>query len=97
MQTKIYANYGTLAHEKEVVYGTKPSEIYDELTVDIPDAFETVDGSIAVELSGMTYMLSEALCNANTRGEAGKKDNQPVLRWYDGKQTNTMPLEICEH
>lgn len=96
MKTKIYANYGTLAHEKEVVFGTAPSDICDELTVEIPDAFETVDGSIAVELSGTTYMLSEALDNANTHGEAGKKENKPVLRWYDGRQTYTKPLEVCE-
>ena len=96
MKTKIYANYGTLSHEKEIVYSTVPSEICDELTVEILNGFKTVDGSIAVELSGMTYMLSEALGNANTHGEAWKRENEPVLRWYDGKQTHTMPLNVCK-
>jgi hypothetical protein len=94
MKTTIYANYGTLAHEKEVVYGTAPSDICDELTVEIPNAFETADGSIAVELSGITYMLSEALGNANTRGESGKHKSNPVLRWYDGAETHTIPLVV---
>lgn len=82
MQITIYANYGTLRHEKQVVYSTVPAVINEPIIVDIPDAYVTVDDSIGITLDGMPYMLNEALANANMHGEAGKVADRPVLRWY---------------
>jgi hypothetical protein len=95
MKTTIYANHGLPAHEKETVYGTRHGEIYDEITVDIPDAFETVSGELAVELSGMTYLLREVLANANMHGINGS--DSPVLRWYDGSNYHTRKLTVIEN
>ena len=72
MKTTIYACYGLLTHEKETVYGVAPTDICDEITVEIPDELEpyvTVTGSIAVMLPSMTgekklpAMLEEVLCS----------------------------------
>ena len=39
MKTTIYANYGLLAHEKQTVFSVVPrGEVYDKLTVDIPES-----------------------------------------------------------
>lgn len=51
MKTKIYACYGVLGHEKEIVYSVTPTDICDEITVEIPESvkpYVTVTGSIAV-------------------------------------------------
>lgn len=66
METKIYANYGVLAHEKEPVYTRIPivDELADELTVVIPDEYmpyETIYGDIAVIISGHKYLLCDAI------------------------------------
>lgn len=95
MQVTIYANYGTLRHEKEVVYSTVPAEINEPLTVEIPDAYVTVTDSVGITLDGMPYLLNEALANANMHGEAGKVDDRPVLRWYsldDGYRTRNLTV-----
>lgn len=89
MITKIYANYGVLAHEKETVYTIAPHECAtasEPVTVTIPDSLtprENEAGEIIVTLDGMAYLLSEVLTNAGDR---------PVLRWYDGRGYKTLSI-----
>lgn len=75
MKTKIYACYGTLGHEKEIVYSVTPTDICDEITVEIPEnvtPYETVTGSIAVMLPSLIggkklpATLEEVLCSTKT-------------------------------
>lgn len=75
MKTKIYACYGILGHEKEIVYSVTPTDICDEITIEIPESvkpYETVTGSIAVMLPSrmgekkLAYMLEEVLCSTET-------------------------------
>lgn len=40
MTVKMYANYGTLAHEYTPVYGWTPAEAYDIVSVEIPDEYQ---------------------------------------------------------
>ena len=57
MKTKIYACYGILRHEKEIVYSVTPTDICDEITVEIPESvkpYVTVTGSIAVVVPFLT-------------------------------------------
>lgn len=72
MTTKIYACYGLTANEKGAVYGATPTDICDEITVEIPEElepYETVTGSIAVMLPSlmggkkMPATLEEVLCS----------------------------------
>ena len=84
MITKIYACYGLTAHEKETVYGVTPTDICDEITVDIPEElepYETVTGSIAVMLPNrmgekkLPFALEEVLCSTKT--------GKPAIRTSD--------------
>lgn len=79
MKTTIYACYGLLTHEKETVYGVAPTDICDEITVEIPEElepYETVTGSIAVMLPSrmgekkLPAMLEEVLCSTKTGNPA---------------------------
>lgn len=103
MRITIWANYGTLAHEKEVVYSIAPSEISEAIHVEIPDAYETVSGAIAVTVDPAPYgepsalMLQELLGNANQRGEGGKIPDRPVLRWYDGRRYHQRDIEVLSN
>lgn len=80
MKTTIYACYGLTAHEKGAVYGVTPTDICDEITVEIPEElepYETVTGSIAVMLPSrmgskkMPFALEEVLCST--------KDGDPAI------------------
>ena len=97
MKTIIYANYGMIAHEKETVYSTAPAQINDAIEVDIPEAYETQDGIIAVDLGGSRYMLSEVLSNSNARGLAAAGTDKPILRWYDGQRYRARDITILEY
>ncbi len=81
MKTKIYACYGLTANEKGTVYGVTPTDICDEITVEIPEElepYETVTGSIAVMLPSrmsekkLPATLEEVLCST--------KDGEPAIR-----------------
>lgn len=81
MKTTIYACYGLPTQEKETVYGVTPTDICDEITVEIPEElepYETVTGSIAVMLPSrmgekkLAYMLEEVLCST--------EDGEPAIR-----------------
>lgn len=72
MKTTIYACYGLTANEHETVYGVTPTDICDEITVEIPEElepYETVTGSIAVMLPSLMggkklpATLEEVLCS----------------------------------
>jgi len=83
MKLKIIANHGVLAHEKHPAYsiGAKLSDIYDRITVEIPDEYpisESVTGEPLIDLDGRTYLLSEVLTNWG---------DMPCIRWTnkDGK------------
>ena len=71
MKKQIFANYGMLGHEKQTVYTADypGSDIYDVVTVDIPDRFEvyeTVTGSSAIidPVNGH-YLLNDTLASIN--------------------------------
>ena len=86
MKTKIYACYGILGHEKEIVYSVTPTDICDEITVEIPESvkpYVTVTGSIAVVVPFFTgdtvfpCALEEVLYTG--------ADGEPTLKafgWY---------------
>lgn len=90
MITKVYANYGVLAHEKETVYSTAPHEhatLSEPILIDLPASVnprENAFDEIIVDLNGSTYLLSEVI--SGTRGDV-------VLKWYDGKAHHQIPLE----
>lgn len=84
MTTKIYACYGLTAHEKKTVYGVTPTDICDEIIVEIPEGlepYETVTGSIAVMLPSrmgekkFPVALEEVLCSTKT--------GKPAIRTSD--------------
>lgn len=79
MTTKIYACYGILGHEKETIYSVNPSDICDEITVEIPESlnpYVSVLGDIMVTVPDYwmgketTYPLYAVLVS---------KDGEPTL------------------
>lgn len=67
---RIYANYGVLSHEKQVVYtyANTISDIYEEVYVEVPEGFKVYDSadglSIIISASeGYDYMVDELLKN----------------------------------
>lgn len=84
MKTKIYACYGILGHEKEVVYHVTPSKVCDEITVEIPEEFEPFasrTGCITVLLplpivnTPLEFALEEVLTST--------KDGEPAIKLFD--------------
>ena len=43
MKIQIYANYGLLCHEKTTVYSSAHGNIYDIITVELPDGWTPVE------------------------------------------------------
>ena len=82
MTTKIYACYGILGHEKEVIYSVNPSDICDEITVEIPESLNpyiSVSGNIIVTVpdfwnDGETRYLMDVVLVS--------KDGEPALETY---------------
>lgn len=93
MKTTIYANYGVLAHEKQTIYTTAPTDeaVHSEpVTVDIPDSFKPGKNAldmILVEIDGKNYLLAEVLCH---------RDDKPCISWYDGAHSHYVTLPIIE-
>ena len=90
MIISIYKSYGVLAHEKEPVYtyGNPASEIYDVVSVEIPETFkpcEAVNDNILVHVGGYDYLINEVLTNV---GDA------PALGWWDGEKDVYRILRI---
>lgn len=98
MKTTIFANYGVLAHEKQVIYtATAPhahADAAEQVTVDIPEdyhPYETELCGVAVLLGQhkTPYLLNEALVTM--------QGNRPGLRWYeDGGEHRKMLAVINE-
>lgn len=84
MKTTIYANYGVLAHEKQTIYTTAPTDeaVYSEpITVDIPESFkpgENAFGIVLVEIDGSNWLLGDVL---------DSRDDKPCISWYDGPRS----------
>ena len=90
MIVNLYKSYGVLAHEKEPVYtySNPASEIYDMVSVEIPETFkpcEAVNDNILVHVGGYDYLINEVLTNA---GDA------PALGWWDGEKDVYRILRI---
>lgn len=96
MKVTIYANFGVLAHEYQIIYtATAPhrhAKVAEQVTVEIPDEYqpyETATGEVALSLPGMswTYLLSEVL---------GSMDRLPAITWFDGQHTHRKMLRVAE-
>ena len=88
MKIKIYKSYGVLAHEKKPVYSlnTPASDIYDEITVDIPfPIWHNYMDEIGVTIDGIDLLLGQVLTNW---GDA------PAIVWFDGKKRNHIILGV---
>lgn len=87
VESTIYANYGLLAHEKQVIYYLVPaSEISNPVRVVIPNVsgVNCVDEYI-LTLDGQDYLLSEVLTSVN---------DKPALRWVANGSHHTRMLTI---
>lgn len=87
MKITIYKSYGVLSHEKQPVYsyGSPASEIYDEITVELPGYIGVNDyGEPMVDIDGKRYLLSEVLRNYG---------DKPALLWYDGRRRHHIFLK----
>ena len=66
MKITIYDNYGVLGAEKRGVYTLTPvGDLYDTLTVEIPDELicgRNAADELLLELGGETYTLGMVLC-----------------------------------
>ena len=96
MQAKIYANFGVLAHEYQIIYtATAPhchAKASEQIVVEIPEEYspyETVTGEPALSIPGMrwNYLLSEVL---------GSMDRLPAITWFDGQHTHRKMLRVVE-
>lgn len=93
MIVKLYKSYGVLAHEKEPVYtySNPASEIYDVISVEIPETFKPREAvyiasdTILVHVGDWDLLLDEALTNV---GDA------PALGWWDGEKDVYRILRI---
>ena len=95
MKAQIYANYGCLAHEKEVVYTTAPeatATCSEALTVEIPaelaPGLNCLD-EVCVSVPGMPWVYPLAVV-------LGAYAGHPVVTWYDGKTTHRIVLDVVE-
>lgn len=96
MKVQIYANYGVLAHEYQIIFTAnaphRHSKVSDKITVEIPEEYqphETTAGEIALHVPGMSwdYLLSEVL---------GSMDRMPALTWFDSHKTHRVMLRVVE-
>ena len=95
MKTKIYANYGVLAHEYQTIYTVSNPHVHatchDIITVEIPDKYQpyiTVDESIALIIDGTPYMLDEVIASTA---------DKPCIKWYNGSTYHTERLTVTEN
>lgn len=95
MKATIYADYGVLAHERQTIYTACNQHVYakysERITVEIPDKFNpyvTADGSIALRINGIPYMLDEVLATTAA-------DN-PCIMWYNDSGRHIERLDVVE-
>lgn len=89
---KGYANYGVLAHEKQTIFTISSphhhASVSEEIVISVPDGWEVSEnasGNILIDTPQCeTYMADEII---SSRSDA------PVLSWYDGKKSSSIPLE----
>lgn len=90
MTTTIYRNYGVLAHEKQNVYATYPSEINDEIEVEIPEElnpYETESGEICIKPESSDFhLIRDVICS---------RTGKPAVAWYD-KNGNERWMHLIE-
>lgn len=88
----IYANYGVLGRDKQPVYSEgSHGEIYDELTVELPEYITRTDGDDGLgvyEIDGMRCTFAELIYTHN--------NDQPGFRWHDGKMDNYALLDVVD-
>lgn len=85
MKVKVYKSYGLLTHEKVPYYsfGRPATEIYDILSLDIPNVIGANEtGEPLLDIDGRTYLLNEVITNHG---------DKPAIAWVDGK---TRQLKI---
>lgn len=96
MQAVIYANYGVLAHEHQIIYTAnnphRHADVSERITVEIPqkyNPYETVSGEIALSVPGMSwsYLLADVL---------DTMDGFPAISWYDGQRTHHDMLRVID-
>lgn len=87
IEMTIYANYGLLTHEKQVVYTCAPvSDIADALHVIVPNVSGVnAIGDHIITLDGTDYLLGELLTSVN---------DLPALRWVANGIRYTQMLTI---
>lgn len=82
MKTEIYACYGVLGHENEIVYGVTPTDACEKITIEIPESLKpyiTITGGVAVMIPApkssryktLPYKLEEILTS---------KDGDPAIK-----------------
>lgn len=90
MKIKLYKNYCVLSHEKEPIYTyhAPVSEVYDRVTVDIPQIIGMNEyDELLVSLDGREYLLQDVLTTMY---------DDPALRWYDGQGYHDVILLTVE-
>lgn len=90
---KVCKSYNVLG--RGIVYSQYPaSDIYDEITIKIPEGFEAYEnaaGEIVVKKeNGSAYLLGEILTRANN-------SDKPIFRWIeDFGKYHSAKVEIVE-
>lgn len=92
---KIYANYGMLAHEKEIMYDSNSADISDYIEITLPNGFSSFYNDFGhvmlqapTNLGGETYSVSEIVTDIY---------GNPHLQLFDnGKFWTSPPLEYIK-
>ncbi len=92
--TKIngYANYGVLAHEKQIRFTISAphphATVSDRITITIPDGWEVSENEawslLITTPYGATYAADDIISSYG---------DKPVLSWYDGTSSHRIALD----
>lgn len=82
---KVYANYGVLGAEKRVVYSEGYGEIYDTVTLILPEGWKTIDLVVGKGLEspwGEIFQINEAIRSINDEPwiDVKRIDNGEIYR-----------------
>lgn len=93
----IYASYGVLGHENEVVWGITPAAdapAYDEVRVELPDGYVFEENDVGEPLveaaDGTAARLAEILATATVR------DDKPFLYFPKHYTWCKVPLTVID-
>lgn len=93
MKIRIYANYGVLGHEKQIVYATyRIGSCNEPVDVELIDDFDiraNIYDNALVNVCGVNYMLDDLL-------DAMPQTERPCLCWYDGYQYYRKELKVIK-